>query len=403
MAVDFDFIAGIDPTALSEITGAQLKQLVDAAEPADYKGMIIAQAPTPDVANNPRYAKFLWLDLNGILNDGNAPYTLKYYNPDTPAWEPINLGLLSIDGANIDSETIDPVDALNGEGLADGLILITNAESWALITLADAIADKSITLAKLEDGGAVKDVMMWNGSAWAITQISYGDIQVSNGQIPTEKLGRPASESYILAPDPDDNLNCKWFPITDIITRNIILYAFASSPIPWAYITKGAAFQLPIMSDDGSEWVFIDKTDLPGVVTTVEVSQNLDTLLKITGGNNGKYEVAHNLGQIPAFFQAFLRCVDASNSLDYAQNDLIPLDAVTTIGTDDYQPINAVVNLTNVIMLATSVSNFYVRTNTDANGLTSGHYAGATYVNIGTAGANELTKFDMVVKVFKFS
>lgn len=343
MAVDFDFIAGIDPTALSEITGAQLKQLVDAAEPADYKGMIIAQAPTPDVANNPRYAKFLWLDLNGILNDGNAPYTLKYYNPDTPAWEPINLGLLSIDGANIDSETIDPVDALNGEGLADGLILITNAESWALITLADAIADKSITLAKLEDGGAVKDVMMWNGSAWAITQISYGDIQVSDGQIPTEKLGQAISSAYLLAPDPADGLKTKWFPITDIITRNFILYPFASEPFPWTYIAKAGANQIPVMDPGGNVWTFLNKSTFEQVFSTIEEYElTLDDLYTT---HTKEYQAVHTLGTIPTIVDIRLKCVDASNIYGYDVDDELSILSLRNANSD-YPLITHTVNAT---------------------------------------------------------
>lgn len=343
MAVDFDFIAGIDPTALSEITGAQLKQLVDAAEPADYKGMIIAQAPTPDVANNPRYAKFLWLDLNGILNDGNAPYTLKYYNPDTPAWEPINLGLLSIDGANIDSGTVDPVDALNGEGLDDGLILITNAEAWTLTTLADAIADKSITLAKLEDGGAVKDVMMWNGSAWAITQISYGDIQISDGQIPTEKLGQAISSAYLLAPDPADGLKTKWFPITDIITRNFILYPFASEPFPWTYIAKAGANQIPVMDPGGNVWAFLNKSEFEQVFSTIEEYElTLDDLYTT---HVKEYQAVHTLGSIPTIVDIRLKCVDASNIYGYDVDDELSILSLRNANSD-YPLITHTVNAT---------------------------------------------------------
>ena len=343
MAVDFDFIAGIDPTALSEITGAQLKQLVDAAEPADYKGMIIAQAPTPDVANNPRYAKFLWLDLNGILSDGNAPYTLKYYNPDTPAWEPINLGLLSIDGAIIDAGTIDPLAALSGAGLADNLILITNAESWALTTLAAAITNGSISLAKLENGNEVKDVMMWNGSAWAITQISYGDITVSDGQIPTEKLGRPVSSAYILAPDPDDNFNCKWFPITDILTRNFILYPFASEPFPWLYMEKGDALQLPIMDNSGTTWGFINLSAITGANVSQEIhTLNLNEFVDTSTGYASTYEKNHNLGSVPHMIQLGLICNDASNSFNHAVGDYIPIENLLVSLTDQLAAMTAV-------------------------------------------------------------
>ena len=284
----------------------------------------------------------MWLDLNGILSDGNAPYTLKYYNPDTPAWEPINLGLLSIDGAIIDAGTIDPLAALSGAGLADNLILITNAESWALTTLAAAITNGSISLAKLENGNEVKDVMMWNGSAWAITQISYGDITVSDGQIPTEKLGQAISSSYLLAPDPADGLKTKWFPITDLITRNFILYPFASEPFPWTYIAKAGANQIPVMDPGGNVWTFLNKSAFEQVFSTIEEYELTIDDLYTTYIQN--YEAIHTLGAMPDIVDIRLKCVGA-NIYGYDIGDEISILSLRDAG-GNYPLITHTVNAT---------------------------------------------------------
>jgi len=353
MALEFDFVAGVDPTSLSEITGAQLKQLVDAAVPVSDKGLIIAQTDTPDVANNPRYAAFLWLDLNGILADGNAPYTLKYYNAATPAWEPVNLGLVSIDGANIISSSIDPVDALDATGLDDGLILVTNAEAWALSTLIDAIANGSITLGKLQAGTTDKDVMMWNGSAWAITQISYTDISVADGQIPTEKLEQAISSSYLLAPDSADGLKTKWFPITDVITRNFILYPFASEPFPWTYIAKAGANQIPVMDPGGNVWTFLNKSEFEQVFSTIEEYEiTIDDLVSTHSSN---YQALHTLGTVPTVAEIRLKCIDAANRFGYDVDDEFSILAYRD-GGNYYPIITYTVNTTsfNITLYAQS-------------------------------------------------
>ncbi len=63
-----DLIVGLDPTGATAITGAQLAQLVNAANPQNDKGLIIVTTDgspgnpvVPDASTTTKWQRYLWL------------------------------------------------------------------------------------------------------------------------------------------------------------------------------------------------------------------------------------------------------------------------------------------------------------------------------------------------------
>jgi hypothetical protein len=80
MAAQYDIIAGLDISSLSSVTQAQLMQMINQAAPLSNIGSVIYGSTTPDVANNPRFARYVWLDTSTV------PPTLKLYKTSTSSW-----------------------------------------------------------------------------------------------------------------------------------------------------------------------------------------------------------------------------------------------------------------------------------------------------------------------------
>lgn len=98
MASQFDLQLGFDPTTVIQPTAAQLAQMVAAAAPLGNVFFGIYQATPPDVLNNPRFAKYIWLDTSLVVN-GVTPPVLKVWNG--AAWVAGPIGQGSIINASL--------------------------------------------------------------------------------------------------------------------------------------------------------------------------------------------------------------------------------------------------------------------------------------------------------------
>jgi len=111
MASQYDLLAGLDITSLSSVTQAQLLQMVNQASPLPNIGGVIYQAATtsgtefvegangaPDVTNNPRFARYLWLNTYG----GATPQPFYYdVTGGTPRWRVVTVANTSVGNAQL--------------------------------------------------------------------------------------------------------------------------------------------------------------------------------------------------------------------------------------------------------------------------------------------------------------
>lgn len=166
MAENFDFEAGFDPTALANISAAQLLQMVNQIRPNADRGGVVFDSSPPDVTGaNEKYKRYVWIDTT------TTPYVWKLYNPDTPGWE--------------------------------AALFTPGALSGGYIT------DASVTIAKLSpSGGTALQAIRLNsgGTAYefydASTSVpdgSIGEDQLGTGAVTTTKIGPLAVDSTKLA------------------------------------------------------------------------------------------------------------------------------------------------------------------------------------------------------------
>lgn len=128
MAAENDLLAGIDLSALSSVTQAQLMQMVAQAAPLSTRGLIIymsgAAAAVPDVAGNTRFRRYIWLDSQ------TDPPTPKIYNVGTGTWDSLVLADGSVTNAKVNAAAAIAITKL-AFGTAR-YIVRTNAAGTAL-------------------------------------------------------------------------------------------------------------------------------------------------------------------------------------------------------------------------------------------------------------------------------
>lgn len=94
MSAEYDLQAGFDPSSLDSITQAQLLQMINQAAPLSNRGGIIcfdgavggaAGIGFPDVTNNPRFVRYVWIDTqdrtNPVIKRYKGTYTGTPANP----------------------------------------------------------------------------------------------------------------------------------------------------------------------------------------------------------------------------------------------------------------------------------------------------------------------------------
>ena len=184
-----DLIPGLDPTAFTSITGAQLDTLVGSATPFTDKGIVmvttdvggVAQVPTADVTT--KWQTYLWLQISPSTtsvalyawnpNQTNA-------NPNFLNWQPVTLSAIpagSIQGyqlapATVTSDKILNISLSQVVGYTSLLTTVLNPAAGDIsgsYALGFTINNGAVTLAKFDTTGAVTQVLTANGAGSAPT------------------------------------------------------------------------------------------------------------------------------------------------------------------------------------------------------------------------------------------
>lgn len=336
--VQFDFNPGIDPSGLTELEQSELLEMVAQIEPLSNIGGIIigsgAASAHPDVTNNPRFIRYIWLDTqtaNSVL--------LKIYQGTYPSdvyadWSTVAIANNSITASKLADYA---VSILNGSGAskiaykqdasvdatkAGYLVRLDAAGQYVEVVSASTVVG-ALTLdpSKLDISTASNGMVLTYdstvGSAvWKALTISG---LISANSLSYDKLIN-GTVNYILRADPITGV---WAAIEFNDTTNSIL---TLRTLRLATLSNVGASIGDRIVFDGTNWVRASASSGTGKFYGAPTSGGT-TLPAVTGGI---LSVAHTLGAVPKRVGGFIVCTSAE--FNYSIGDAINLSNVAKKG-----------------------------------------------------------------------
>jgi len=337
MAEQFDLIAGLDLSALSSVTQAQLMQAINQIAPLSNIGGILFQSATPDVANNARFARYLWLDST------TDPATPKYYNAGTLTWTSVAVAALSITNAEVAAAAAIAVTKL-ALGTAR-YVLRTNAAGTAneFVTPASILNSDELGVVKLTSNGGTDAYLKSTGSVtgWVSQTTERAAIAASlSGLSPTVLTA--GSNNTLLGTNG-----------SGVVGFAAIGSLLANNAIGLTLLAAGGAAAGDVLKFDGSNWVKIT----PTLDLFSSAAINSGTLGALTMASATLSETfAHGLGTTPRLIRVVARCTGADVASGYAAGDEIDINSWNDITGDDTGLFGVYANATNIVVMRESNS-----------------------------------------------
>jgi hypothetical protein len=318
MAQQYDLQTAFDPTTLTQINQLQLLQLVNSLTPLDNIGGVIAQATAPDVVNNPRFSRYIWLDTSTV------PASRKVYNPDTVAWVVDTITINSVVEASISDGTVSIaklkadetkpayIFRFNNAGVVEAVPLSTILEGSTVMNLLQNITNVP--------GSNGQKVLLWNGAT-----LSFADPEIS-----LEDLIASGNENQVLSTVAGA---LSWEDVIDLIAAN---------SLPIAKIAKGTAgYALRTKEDSSAIEEYLPLISKEYTTTTAD--------LNATGANYRYAEIAHGLTTVKQVI-ARLKCTTADGT--YTVGDEVPIECVDAWEAGmNHKPFTIVVTASGVIRI----------------------------------------------------
>ena len=351
MSAQFDFNAGLDPSALTSITQAQLLQMIQQIVPLSNIGGVIFQAGTslgttiaqgtggsPDVTNNPRFARYLWLNTFSAASAAPTPY---YYDASTGNWTLVSVAAGSIVNASISATAEIAVSKLADGGANE--IISTNADgvtvNWTSIASLLAALNDSVPLTAIDDTAAVGatsflrrdgSTVVWKTFAETVTAIQAA----LSGVAPS--VFTPGSNNTLLGTNG-----------SGVVAFNTPANILANEAITLALIAQGGASSRQVLLNTGSAWAptTIPFTRSSGAVTSDALAAgSLETL-------------PHTLTIAPKLIDVFLVNNTGGAVEGWAAGEEIPIYSVND-STSETPSMTWYSDATNVYVRVSDNANF---------------------------------------------
>jgi len=335
MASQYDFVPGFDLSSLNSATQEQVMQAIAQISPVSNIGGVIFGSTTPDVVNNPRFARYIWADttdptnivfrkydvvagvgswnLSGVANASIvaamlANYAVSVFQNDNATSK---ISLRSDASADLtkalfvlritsDGKYVEPVsmDAAYAGGGAIGLNRISVAGSgdyYLLGTLGGVLAYRVFDPANMINAGAIPASKLATSTPYFVLAFNAGGVATALQFDPTNMISPTGADA--------DRV-----PLTKL-----------------QGLASGAATN-DVIAFDGTNWV--KKTPpLVNKTTSGDVALLQDTAIVPSA--------AHNLGATPCIIRAYLVSKANTAGTGYAVGDIIPIESViafTTVG-----------------------------------------------------------------------
>jgi len=348
MSVQYDVLAGLDITGLSSVTKAQLLQMINQLAPLPNIGGVIvmsgAAGAHPDVTNNARFIRYIWLDTqtaNSVL--------LKIYQGTYPSdvyadWSTVAIADNSITAAKLANYA---VSILNGSGAskiayrqdaasdvtkANYLLrLDANGQYVEIIAAATVVNGVTLNPAKLDVSTASNlNVLSYDSSlGYAVWKAISVVAAIADNSLAYSKLltGGAGTEGWLFRLNPTTK-------IPEVVVNNDLTATsnlFANHSIRLITLDVTAAATNDVIQFDGTNWVRRTPCFLAPTAGGTVIP-----------GADGVQSVAHGLGAAPRNFQMIVVCNDAGGDNGYAQNDRVNADQIWTNTAGTLNPSHSV-------------------------------------------------------------
>lgn len=323
--IQYDFLAGLDPSALTSITQAQLLQMINQIAPLSNIGGIVYQprttsattdvaegtAGSPDVTNNPRFARYIW------LNTFASPPTPYYYNTGTSQWS-----IVAVPSGSIVNASIAAGAAIDVTKLAFGTaryLLRTNAAGTAneFITPAAALISNELPVVKLTANGSDGYLKTIAGvTQWVSDATDRAAVAASLSALNPTVLS-PGANNTLLGTNG-----------AGVVKFDSPVNLLANGAISLPLLAAGGASSGDILKYDGTNWVKSTPTiQIFGVATI-----NTGIVVGVLGGA-AIFTQAHGLGAKPSLVRVVLRCDTAD--LAYVAGDELDIFCIRSNATNN--------------------------------------------------------------------
>lgn len=328
MATQNDFYTPIDISGLTSVTAAQFLSMLLQLTPLDNIGGVIcmsgASSAHPDVTNNARFIRYVWLDTQTAGSVLIKVYQGVYPSDLYADWVTIAVADGSITAAKLANYS---VSILNGSAAAkiaykqdasadatkSSYILRLDAagqfvEVASLATMVNAliILPAKLDVSTASDGYLLQYRAVDGFPTWQPVSIAG---LISAGSLTPDRLIN-GTVSYILRANPATGI-AEYASNDDSVSTLFPVHSIALTKL-----AASGAVNLDTVRFDGASWV--KKTPFYG---------SLGTTLPVADGANS---VAHGLGSTPRKFGAYAICNSNDAATGYQTGDVIDANSILT-------------------------------------------------------------------------
>jgi hypothetical protein len=327
MSQQYDFLSGKDLSAISTILQEDVMQALNQAAPLDNIGLIIVSTTRPDITNNPRFIRYIWLDISNPAN-----VIIRQYIGDRTvlvdadvSWGQISVSNLSILTAAFAARSITG-------GINVGLLKLnadySSSGGSAFYVLRVDATGKFIEAVSLDqellDGGLVAlnrlattgllagKFVGFNGGVAGYVSITPSVDLIGASRIAVETNIIPGTARFV----PRTNIGAT---ALEFITPNSLFNA-GELTLDKLFITGALANDIIRMNAGATAWERVT----PTLRTTNADAINSGTLSGSTVAT-AVHTIAHNLGFVPKLVDVRIRMTNAVADIGYNQNDEVSI------------------------------------------------------------------------------
>lgn len=309
MAAQFDFIAGVDISSLSSVTQAQLMQMINQIAPLSNIGGIIAQAGgslaasidegtngSPSVTDNPRFARYIWLNTHDAATAAPTPY---YYNANNNKWTSTSVAAESITNTEIASNAAIAVSKLAYGSAYYLLRTNSGGNSVEYVNPANIFTNNTVPVIGLQSNGtpAYLKTDSSGNTVWITESVERNAIKGSISALNVSQLyGGPSG-------------NILYSDATGVPTWGAPSTAFASgSNIPLNALGSGGASTRQLMHySGGGGWA----PTTPSLQINSSANVSTEGVLSNNDISAVLHTIPHGLNVIPKLIRVVLKCQSA--------------------------------------------------------------------------------------------